>query len=152
MKTEKKFFILSVCGVVLALALILGIVYVQNHGDITSNISVTEKSDTQKASESIAIPGYELLELDANRKAQTLCLSNPSSNECCFRISLYLENEVLLWRSGLIEPGKTSEPIILNQVLKKGTYTNAVLKYDCYKMDGKTPLNGAETKLTLRVK
>ena len=146
MKTKKKFFILSVFGIVLALALFLGIVHIQNRGDTTSNISLTEKSDMQKTSESIAIPGYELLELDANRRAQTLYLSNPSSNKCYFRISLYLENETLLWKSDLIEPGK------LNQALKKGTYTNAVLKYDCYKNDGKTPLNGAETKLTLRVK
>lgn len=152
MKTKKKFFILSVFGIVLALALFLGIVHIQNRGDTTSNISVTEKSDMQKTSESIAIPGYELLELDANRRAQTLYLSNPSSNKCYFRISLYLENETLLWKSDLIEPGKTSEPILLNQALKKGTYTNAVLKYDCYKNDGKTPLNGAETKLTLWVK
>lgn len=152
MKNKKKFFILSVCGIILALALILGIVHIQNHGDTTSNMSVTEESDITKTSESIAIPGYELLELDANRKAQTLCLSNPSSNECCFRISLYLENGILLWRFNLIEPGETSDPILLNSALEKGTYTDAVLKYDCYKTDGKTPLNGAETKLTLRVK
>lgn len=152
MKTKKRFFILSVCGVVLALALMLGIVYFQSHGDTTSNISMTEKSDVQKTSESIAIPGYELLELDANRKTQTLCLSNPSSNECYFQISLYLENNAFLWKSDLIEPGKTSEPILLEQALEIGTYTNAILKYDCYKTDGKTPLNGAETKLTLWVK
>ena len=152
MKTKKKFFILSVFGIVSALALFLGIVHIQNRGDTTSNISVTEKSDMQKTSESIAIPGYELLELDANRKTQTLCLSNPSSNECYFQISLYLENNTFLWRSDLIEPGKTSEPILLEQALEKGTYTNAILKYDCYKTDGKTPLNGVETKLTLWVK
>lgn len=152
MKTKKKLFILSVCGVILAFALILGIVHIQNHEDTTSDVSMTEKSDVQKTSESIAIPGYELLELNASKKAQTLSLSNPSSNECYFQISLYLENGILLWRSNLIEPGETSDPILLNLALKKGTYTNAVLKYDCYKTDGKTPLNGAETKLTLRVK
>ena len=152
MKSKKRFFILSVFGVILALALILGIVHFQSHGDTTSDISMPKKSGVRKASDSIAIPGYELLELDANRKTQTLCLSNPSSNECYFQISLYLENNTFLWRSDLIEPGKTSEPILLEQALEKGTYTNAILKYDCYKTDGKTPLNGAETKLTLWVK
>ena len=42
---------------------------------------------------------------------------------------------------------------VLNQPLEKGNYPNAVLQYSCFKMDSeKTPLNRAETKLTLRVK
>lgn len=112
---------------------------------------LSEEMIIQNNPDSIAIPGYELLEFDANSRTQTLCLSNPTQNVCFFQISLYLE-EMLLWKSDLIEPGKTSEPILLTQVLKKGTYTNAVLKYECYQMDGKTPLNGAETKITLWVK
>lgn len=111
-----------------------------------------EETYVQKNPDSIAIPGYEVLEFNAERKTQTLCLSNPPQNVCYFQISLYLGDNTLLWRSELIEPGKTSEPIQLIETLKKGTYTNAILKYDCYKMDGKTPLNGAETKLTLWVK
>lgn len=115
------------------------------------NGTLSEEMVIQNNPDSIAIPGYELLEFDADSRTQTLCLSNPAQNACFFQISLCL-GETLLWKSDLIEPGKTSEPILLTQVLKKGTYTNAVLKYECFQMDGKTPLNGAETKITLWVK
>lgn len=102
---------------------------------------------------SVAIPGYELLELRANRKKQILCLPNPEHNMCYFQISLYLEDGTLLWQSELIEPGKTSKPIVLTKTLEKGTYSNAVLRYTCSQMDeNRTPLNGAETKVTLWVK
>lgn len=102
---------------------------------------------------SIAIPGYEMLELKAGTKKQSLCLPNPEQNMCYFQISLYLEDDTLLWQSDLIEPGKTSNPMTLTNALDKGTYPNAVLRYSCYRMDDDLmPLNGAETKLTLRVK
>ena len=103
--------------------------------------------------DSIAIPGYEMLELKANSKNQSICLSNPPQNMCYFRITLSLADGTLLWNSELIEPGKASEPMVLNKTLPKGTYPQAVLRYACYRMDeALTPLNGAETKVTLRVK
>lgn len=101
---------------------------------------------------SIAIPGYEGLELIAGTKKQTLCLPNPEQNKCYFQISIYLEDGTLLWKSELIEPGKTSKPVKLSEPLVEGTYRNAILHYDCFTMDGSmTPLNGAEMKFTLRV-
>lgn len=102
---------------------------------------------------SIAIPGYEGLELQADTKKQTLCLPNPAQNACYFQISLYLDDGSLLWQSKLIEPGESSEPIKLSKPLEKGTYPDAILRYACFTLDGSmTPLNGAEMKLTLRVK
>lgn len=107
----------------------------------------------EKNPDSIAIPGYEMLELKAGSKEQTLCLPNPPQNMCYFEIALYLEDGTLLWKSELIEPGKTSKPIVLTESLSKGTYPQAVLRYACYRMDEElTPLNGAETKVTLWVK
>lgn len=112
----------------------------------------TEPSVEQNPS-SIAIPGYEILELKANTKKQAIRFSNPPQNVCYFQISLYLEDGTLLWQSELIEPGKTSKAIVLTQKLEKGTYANAVLKYACFRMDEElSPLNGAETRLTLWVK
>lgn len=102
---------------------------------------------------SIAIPGYESLTLTANSKVQNLRLSNPRQNQCYFQITLYLEDGTELWKSDLIKPGKASKTMKLNQKLATGTYPNAILKYSCFKMnDELTPLNGAETKLTLWVK
>lgn len=107
----------------------------------------------EKNPDSIAIPGYEILELNANSKEQALCLPNPEQNMCYFQIALYLEDGTLLWQSELIEPGKTSKPMVLTKTLSKGTYPQAVLRYACYRMDEDlSPLNGAETKVTLRVK
>lgn len=107
----------------------------------------------EKNPDSIAIPGYEMLELKAGSKEQSLCMPNPPQNCCYFQISLYLEDGTLLWQSELIEPGTNSKPIVLSKALEKGMYPNTVLRYSCYRMDEDlSPLNGAETKLTLWVK
>lgn len=145
--------LLSLLVVVLSIALVL---VISSHNDPVEDTTInTGSTDTQpvvKNPDSIAIPGYEVLELQANTRQQTLSLPNPPQNVCYFQISLYLEDGTLLWQSELIEPGATSDTITLTRVLEKGSYTNAILKYSCFKMDGVTPLNGAETKLTLWVK
>ena len=113
----------------------------------------TTTAAIEKNPDSIAIPGYEMLEMKAGSKEQSLCMPNPPQNCCYFQIALYLEDGTLLWQSELIEPGTTSKPIVLTKALDKGMYPNAILRYSCYRMDESlTPLNGAETKLTLWVK
>lgn len=113
----------------------------------------TTATTVEKNPDSIAIPGYEMLELKAGSKEQSLCMPNPPQNCCYFQISLYMEDGTLLWESELIEPGKTSKPMALSKTLEKGMYPNAILRYSCYRMDENlSPLNGAETKLTLWVK
>lgn len=118
------------------------------------NFSEPKSALTEAIDQStIAIPGYESLTLKANSIIQNLSLSNPKQNQCYFQITLYLEDGTELWKSDLIKPGKVSKNIKLNQKLAAGTYLNAILKYSCFKMDDElTPLNGAETKLTLWVK
>ena len=106
----------------------------------------------EKNPDSISVPGYELLELAADTAQQTLCLENPAQNPCYFQITLTLSDGTLLWQSERIAPGKTYAPIVLHRPLAAGTYS-AVLNYACFREDdGITPLNGAEMKLTLRVK
>lgn len=105
-----------------------------------------------KNPDSIAIPGYEGIALKADTKQQTIGFPNPPQNTCYFRITLMLEDGTVLWQSELVEPGEVSDPINLSQPLQAGTYPNAILKYDCYTMDGNMKaLNSAATKLTLRV-
>ena len=114
------------------------------HGTVTN---------IEKNPDSIAIPGYEMLELKAGSKEQSLCMPNPPQNCCYFQICLYLEDGTLLWQSELIEPGTNSKPMVLSKTLEKGMYPNAILRYSCYRMDENLSLlNGAETKLTLWVK
>ena len=120
---------------------------------IPGNKADSTAASVEKNPDSIAIPGYEILELKAGIKEQSLCMPNPPQNCCYFQICLYLEDGTLLWQSELIEPGTNSKPMVLSKTLEKGMYPNAILRYSCYRMDEDlTPLNGAETKLTLWVK
>lgn len=105
-----------------------------------------------KLTDSTAIPGFESLTLQADTLVQSLVLSNPPENSCLFRITLLLEDGTVLWTSDEIEPGCVSEPVMLSSPLAAGQY-HATLKYECFTMDEeKSPMNGAEIKLTLRVK
>lgn len=118
-----------------------------------ADVPQEQPGNAGQAAEQIAIPGYEALELRAGAKKQSLSLSNPAENNCYFQISLYLENNTFLWQSELIKPGSASRPMTLTRPLQAGSYPGARLEYACFRMDReKTPLNGAETKLTLWVK
>ena len=152
-KQKLPIILLVVVFILLVIIAFLIVRLCTNNQTIFQNSETTQPTPTvEKNPDSIAIPGYEILEFKANSTKQTLCLPNPEQNVCYFQISLYLEDGTLLWQSELVAPGNTSEPIALIKSLDKGTYLNAILKYNCFKMDGVTPLNGAETKLTLWVK
>ena len=147
-------FLLAVLIALLVVGGILCIIFFKQQAAFNahSNGIIQGENTTEKNPDSIAIPGYEGLTLKADTLQQTVSLNNPEQNTCLFIIELYLEDETMLWQSDYIEPGSVSSPIVLIEALPKGTY-HAVLRYSCFKMDGeKTPLNGAETKLMLRVK
>ncbi len=144
-------------SVVIFIVLIVIIIMICKTCGYTPNDTSEKEHQTEttveKNPDSIAIPGYEMLELKEGSKEQSLRMPNPPQNCCYFQIALYLEDGTLLWKSELIEPGATSKPIVLSKTLEKGTYPNAILRYSCYRMDETlAPLNGAETKLTLWVK
>lgn len=152
--SSKRFPWIFLIAVLALLALVL-ILALKGCDGLLNEDGATDSTTTaiEKNPDSIAIPGYEMLELKANNKKQSLCMPNPPQNCCYFQIFLYMEDGTLLWKSELIEPGKTSKPIVLSKTLEKGMYPNAVLRYSCYRMDENlSPLNGAETKLTLWVK
>ena len=97
----------------------------------------------------IAIPGYEKLDFAAGKTAQTVNLKNPQTNDCYFGLSLIINSETL-WTSDYIEPGYAVKKLTLSRALDKGEY-DAVLHYDCFTLNDKTPLNGAEINLTIKV-
>ena len=100
--------------------------------------------------DSISIPGFDFLSLQAGTQEQSLPLYNPGNNACYFRISLLLDGEAL-WRSDLLAPGQTASQQTLSRALAAGEYS-AVLKYECFADEAETaPLNGSEISLTLRV-
>ena len=115
--------------------------------------TVPQSDSVEKKTDSIAIPGYEGISLKAGSKEQEIGFPNPAQNTCYFQISLMLEDGTILWRSELVAPGEVSDPITLEESLEAGVYPNALLKFDCYTMDGAMrALNGAATKMTLHVK
>ncbi len=106
----------------------------------------------EKNTDTIDIPGFEAINLQAGTTEQSVNLYNPEQNTCYFRMSLHLADGTELWKSGLVEPGKAIYHITLNQTLEAGEYENAILKYECFAMnDEQTPLNGSEIKLILNV-
>ena len=143
---KKSIIIFLICAVLFAAAF------------LTAYFTLLQKpaeaqKENKEAYKTIAVPGYEGLSLKADSAYQTLRLKNPGENDCYFIIELYLNDGTLLWKSDYIKPGEASRPVKLNTPLKAGTYNECILKYSCFKTDSeKTPLNGAETKLTLRVK
>ena len=156
-KPSSNQFPLVIVIIILVLALAVMVFLIKGCDSISPIIPDNEATGTaanvEKNPDSIAVPGYEMLELKAGSKEQSLCMPNPPQNCCYFQIALYLEDGTLLWQSELIEPGTTSKPMVLSKTLDKGMYPNAILRYSCYRMDEDLPpLNGAETKLTLRVK
>lgn len=106
----------------------------------------------EKNTDTIDIPGFDVMNLKAGTTEQSVNLYNPEENTCYFRMSLLLADGTILWQSGLVEPGKAIYEITMNQALTAGEYENATLKYECFAMDEEqTPLNGSEIKLTLHV-
>lgn len=152
--TPNWIVVLLLLLILLVVILIFILLRPEQIGVSTPNgMSCAETGQVEKNQGSISIPGYEIIHLKADTKQQTVGLPNPAENNCYFQISLYLEDGTLLWQSDYVKPGNISEPILLSRPLTAGSYRNAKLKYECFTMDGsQTPLNGAETKLTLWVK
>lgn len=102
--------------------------------------------------DSIRIPGFSILNFDANSKQQQVNFHNPEANDCYFKLSLLTPEGDTLWQSDLIEPGKGLYEIELANELAEGTYENAMLKYECFTYDeDQSPLNGSEINLTITV-
>lgn len=107
----------------------------------------------EKLTDSIDLPGYEWIPLTSGKQEQEQTFPNPPQNFCWIRVSLLLEDGTVLWTSELVAPGESTAPVVLSQTLEPGEYKNAVLKYECFRMDDDlSPLNGGEVHLTLKVK
>ena len=97
----------------------------------------------------ITIPGYAGIYLKAGTNQQTVDFHNPETNDCYFKISLYLSNDFLLYESDLIKPGEHITNITINQKLQKGIYKNCLLVYQCYSLDSQKQLNGSTQNIEI---
>lgn len=115
--------------------------------------SEASSDEVEKLKDGIDLPGYGVLNFKADTLEQEMRFPNPPQNSCYIRASLILEDGTVLWTSELIEPGQSSDPVVLGIPLARGEYKNAVLKYECFLMnEERTPMNGAAVDLTLKVK
>lgn len=96
----------------------------------------------------IVIPGFDSLVFLSNQTKQKVNFFNPSENDCYFKMSLVVDN-LELWQSGNVAPGKGYYNITLRNTLPKGSYT-AYLKIECFKED-LTRLNSADVQIKLEV-
>ena len=110
-----------------------------------------QKQNETSAQGSIAVPGTEKMIFKADQKKQEVNLYNPGKNDCYFKISILLEDETLLFQSGLISPGKGLYEIETKEALSEGEYQNSILRYECFSQDENlTPLHCAEIKFTIQ--
>lgn len=153
-KNQKPVIVLlTVAVVLLAAILVLTVNRPQKRqAKLPNGEEIQQSGPVEKKPDSIAIPGYEGINLKADCKEQEIGFPNPAQNTCYFQITLMLADGTTLWQSELVKPGEVSEPITLNDPLAAGVYPNSLLKFDCYTMDGNMcSLNGAATKMTIHV-
>lgn len=98
----------------------------------------------------IIIPGYAEMKMAANTKTQRVSMGNPASNDCYFVIALKLADGTLLYQSDYLKPGEGFYEIPLLQELQAGEY-DAVIEYNCYTLEDKSPLNGGSCGFRLLV-
>lgn len=171
MENNQKKLILIIAASVVVLLLLIGAVFLGIHlskdekdgGNTTPSSQVDMDTEGQeyegnkglyegeKNTDTIDIPGFDSMTFKAGEKKQSVNIYNPEQNTCYFKATLYLPDGTVLWESKMIAPGKAVYEIELSKALDIGEYKNAKLKYDCFKLDGTTPLNGAEIKLTINI-
>lgn len=144
--------VLAICTMA-SLAVAIWAISTRNAVSPPSSSPVETTEPVEKLTDAIELPGYDWIPLKAGTLEQEQTFPNPPQNSCWIRVSLLLENGTKLWTSELVAPGESSEPVVLSQTLEPGEYKNAVLKYECFRMDDDlSPLNGGEVQLTLKVK
>lgn len=152
-KKDPRNTALVILAVIAALAVCVAVWAVTSMNRSEPDGQAEETEPVEKLTDGIDLPGYGALNFKADTLEQDVRLPNPPQNFCYVRASLILEDGTVLWTSELIPPGENSAPIVFSTPLAAGEYKNAVLKYECFRMDeALTPLNGATAELTLKVR
>ena len=110
----------------------------------------TGKHKPTYQSNSISIPGFQVLRLKANSLEQEPGFYNPDVNKSYFVIEVRLDDGTLLYRSDLIAPGKAIYKAQFSESLPEGSYSATVL-YHCYALDSLEERNGAKIKIKVEV-
>ena len=101
----------------------------------------------------IILPGYVELTFPADEQEIEIVLPNPKGNPCYFRYTLVLEGTgEILYQSRPIPPGQAVLQIKLSRPLEKGDYSLLIGVDTVSLADGRTPMNGGEQKVLLKVR
>lgn len=157
MKRKKRFLI--ICVTMLLLLIGAFIFYFGRGGDDNKTLlPIDELAETWKGKQDllstgetreIILDGFKTLVFRANTKNQKVNFQNNEENNCLIKMTLY-SDDVKIWESGYVEPGKGYYNIELLEKLNSGEHVGK-LQYQCCKDDG-TQLNGAVVNFTLIVK
>lgn len=131
----------------------IGLYYDPNAKDYTQSTTVT----TTKRG--VKIPGWPTINIPENHTEIAVDFYNPKENEGLYYLTFELrlpddskQGYEVLYKSGLVEPGKHIQSITLSHGLDKGEY-DANVHVQPYRIDeNKTPTNNADMKTKLVVK
>lgn len=117
-----------------------------NITDYDPNIKLAENADPN----SIAIPGYSQITMEAGSDEMYAALWNPETNPCYFRFTIIMESdEEVLYQSGLVPPGKAITAVKIRKILDEGVYP-VLIRMETFSLDdGKTPMNSGTSKTTI---
>ena len=163
MKNKKMYFFLLLAFILLLTCVVL-VLFLRGcepdrekgGGRFSVDESVVDIGDGRPRGEttdpgSISIPGFERMVIPSGQKNVTCDIFNPEKNNCYFIAEMALSDGRVLYRSGLIPPGKAIYSVTLSEALSAGEY-DATLTYFCYALDeDQTQLNGATTHFILEV-
>lgn len=157
---KKKRVILIVVIIIIAAVVAGGLVWMKgkNQTQEKANTSATVvpwdveiPEEMPQEDGRILLPGYSSMQMAANTTKQTVNIGNPSKNNCYFIIVLKLADGTELFRSDYLKPGEGVSDITINEALEPGERT-AVVEYQCFSLEDKSPLNGGSSEFTLIVK
>lgn len=164
-KKNKLLLVVITCAVVIAAVVLVSVLSHIDHTAESSGVGLTfdpssgiytpDIKDADEAEHSgIAIPGWDHIEIEADKTDVTVNLINPEDNAdryyMQFTVYLYGEDEPLA-ETGLIRGGESALELYLAHPLSAGEYP-ATVHIQPYRVQDTTPTNNADIELMLIVK
>lgn len=164
-KNNKLLLVVIICAAIIAAVVFVSVLShidctAENAGigltfDPTSGIYTPEINDADEAEHSgIAIPGWDHIEIEADKTDVKVNLTNPQDNAGRYymKFTIYLDGEdEPLAETGLIRGGESALELHLTHPLSAGEYP-ATVHIQPYRVQDSTPTNNADIELMLIVK
>lgn len=164
-KKQKILCAVIVCAVIIAAVVLVSVLSHIDHTvksagigltfDPNSGIYTPEIKDAEEDEHSgIAIPGWDHIEIEADKTDVKVNLTNPEDNadKYYMQFTIYLDSEdEPLAETGLIRGGESALELHLTHPLSAGEYP-ATVHIQPYRVRDTTPTNNADIELMLIVK